>query len=212
MRRGFVEFLQRTADKYGVTKIVHIGDLVDWAAISYHEKSLSLRDPSCEYKKALKQVASLRKAFPKAEWLIGNHDALTERQATSAGLPAEVFKNYNEMWEVDWNVHPRFSKIDIDNVLYCHGDSGRGGMNAALNNAKDQFRSVVMGHFHSQAGVTYWANQDSRVFGLAVGCGIDHRQLAFAYGRKFSAKPVLGCGVVVNGKQGFFIPWLLPCH
>jgi len=35
------------------------------------------------------------------------------------------------------------------------------------------FRSTVIGHFHRQAGVHWWANPEYRVFGLAVGCGID---------------------------------------
>ena len=78
MRTGYVDLLKRVADSYSITRIVHIGDLVDWASISYHEKSPSLRNASLEYAKARKQVASLTKAFPKADWLIGNHDALTD--------------------------------------------------------------------------------------------------------------------------------------
>lgn len=62
--------------------------------ISHHEKSLSLRNATLEYAKARKQVASLARAFPKTDWLIGNHDALTERQAVTAGLPPELLRDY----------------------------------------------------------------------------------------------------------------------
>lgn len=209
MRAGYVDFLQRVADRYSIDRVVHIGDLVDWSSISYHEKSPALHNASLEYKKAFRQVATLTKAFPKADWLIGNHCSLTERQAATVGLPSELLKSYAELWNVGWTIHPRFSKLIIDGVAYSHGDSGRGGQMAAMKQAKDNFRSTVIGHFHSQAGVQCWANPEYRVFGLSVGCGIDVRRMQFDYGRKFSQKPVLGCGVVINGKQAYFEPWLL---
>ena len=168
MRTGYVDFLKRVADSYSVTRVVHIGDLVDWASISYHEKSPSLRNASLEYSKARRQVATLTKAFPKADWLIGNHDALTERQAITAGLPPELLRDYADMWNVGWSIHPRFSKLIIDGVIYSHGDSGRANQDAAYQQAKDNFRSTVIGHFHSQAGVRWWANPEFRRRGRFV--------------------------------------------
>lgn len=209
MRRGFVDFLKRIADRHAVNRVVHIGDLVDWASINYHEKNVSLSNATREFREAKRQVSRLSKAFPKVDWMIGNHDALTERQAATIGLPTEVLRDYADLWEVDWKVHPRFSKLIIDNVIYSHGDSGKGGQDAAFKQAKDNFRSTVIGHFHAQAGVKWWANPEFRVFGMAVGCGIDHSKLQFEYGRKFPAKPVLGCGVVLDSHRAIFEPWLL---
>lgn len=209
MRRGYVDFLKRVADNYDVSRIVHIGDLVDWASISFHEKSPALSNATREFEHAKRQVTSLARAFPKADWLLGNHDALTERQALSVGLPTQVLRDYTDLWELDWTVHPRFSKLIIDRVIYSHGDSGRSGQDAALAQAKDQFRSTVIGHFHGQAGVKWWANPEFRVFGMSVGCGIDASRLQFEYGRRMVAKPILGCGVVIDGRRAFFEPWLL---
>lgn len=209
MKTGYVRFLQRIADTYDINRVVHIGDLVDWASISYHEKSPALRNATQEYARAKKQVATLTRAFPQADWMIGNHDALSERQAITAGLPPNLLKDYADMWDVDWTVHPRFSKLQIDGVNYLHGDCGRGGQDAAFRQAKDNFRSTVIGHYHGQAGVRWWANPEFRVFGMSVGCGIDVNKLQFDYGRKFAHKPILGCGVVLNGKQAYFEPWLL---
>ena len=209
MRHGYVDFLKRIADRHAVDRVVHIGDLVDWASISLHDKSPALHNATQEFRRAKRQVATLAKAFPKADWLIGNHDALTERQAASVGLPQEVLRDYADLWEVDWTVHPRFSKLAIDGVLYSHGDGGRGGPDAALAQAKDQFRSTVIGHFHGQAGAKWWANREFRIFGLSVGCGIDASRLQFEYGRRFVAKPILGCGVVLDGQRAIFEPWLL---
>lgn len=209
MREGFVSFLKRMADRWSPNKIVHIGDLVDNHAISFHEKHPGLSSPKDEFQKAKKQIAQLVKAFPKADWLIGNHDALTERQAMSAGLPPEVLKSYNELWEIPWKVHERFSELIIDDVVYMHGE-GPGGMYAHGNRAKARFRSVVMGHLHSNAGVIWHATPEDRAFGMAVGCGVDNTALQFLYGKPFPRKPILGCGVVVNGKQAYFEPWILP--
>jgi len=209
MRRGYVGFLKSVADSWGINRVVHIGDLVDLAAISFHEKHAGLRNAIDEIRAARRQVAQLSSAFPKADWLIGNHDALTERQARTVGIPECMLRDYRDMWEVDWTVHSRFSKLIIDGVLYSHGDSGRGGQDAAFRQAKDNFRSTVIGHFHAQAGAKWWANPEFRVFGLSVGCGIDAGRLQFEYGRKLAARPVLGCGVVVDGRKAYFEPWLL---
>ena len=209
MRAGYVDFLKRVADSYSVTRVVHIGDLVDWASISYHEKSPALRNASLEYAKARRQVASLTKAFPQADWLIGNHDALTERQAVTAGLPPELLKDYADMWSVGWSIHPRFSKLIIDGVIYSHGDSGRAGQDAAFQQAKDNFRSTVIGHFHSQAGV----RTGGRIRTAAGPHRCRSRRRDRTRGTRdwptSAHKPILGCGVVLNGKQAYFEPWLL---
>ncbi len=97
---------------------------------------------------------------------------------------AVIQRIYADLWELDWSVHARFAKLLIDGVIYSHGDSGRAGQDAALAQAKDQFRSTVIGHFHSQAGVKWWANPEFRVFGMSVGCGIDASRLQFEYGRR----------------------------
>ena len=209
MRSGYVDFLKRVADTYAIDRVVHIGDLVDLAAISFHEKQAGLRNAVDEVRAARRQIARLATAFPKADWLIGNHDALTERQARTVGIPECMLRDYSDLWEVEWTVHPRFSKLIIDGVIYSHGDSGRAGHDAAFAQAKDNFRSTVIGHFHGQAGVKWWANPEFRVFGMSVGCGIDVSRLQFEYGRRITAKPILGCGVVLGGRRAFFEPWLL---
>jgi len=208
MLPGYVDFLLDIQELYDCDRVVHIGDMVDWASISYHPKAPSLKNSEAEFAKALKQVQALHKHFPRLDYLIGNHDALSERQAADAGLPVLVLKDFNDLWGVpEWNVIPRYGHVEIDNVLYQHGDRGRGGQhNSAFLNAQEEHRSVVQGHFHAQAGVNYFANQRSRVFGMQVGCGCDHQQLAMDYGKKFNKKPIVGCGVVLKGSSAVFHP------
>lgn len=212
MLEGYIPFLKSVKRRYKCDTIVHIGDLVDWAALSYHEKLPHLKNPNMEFKAALKQVRKLYKAFPDCTWLLGNHDTLTERQATTIGLPSCALKEYGDLWEVpNWDVVPRFDSVIIDGVLYQHGDRGKGGDMAAMKNAKIEFRSVVQGHHHTQGGCWYTANQrptheGGRVFGLQTGCGVDHKLAAMAYGKKYSQKPLIGCGVVIDGIRAYFEP------
>ena len=212
MLDGYIPFLKKVQKKYKCNRVVHIGDLVDWAAISYHEKSGALKDAPGEYTKAKKQVAKLYAAFPKATWLIGNHDCLPARQARTAGIPLETLRTYQDLWDVPkWEVVNRYGHVVIDGVMYQHGDRGKGGQHAALKNAKDEFRSVVQGHQHAQAGVWYSANErktseGGRIFGMNVGCGVDHSLEAQAYGKMYNAKPIVGCGVVEAGRMATFVP------
>ncbi len=101
---------------------------------------------------------------------------------------------------------PRYSRYNLDNVIYSHGDSGKGGRWAALSNATDNFSSWVQGHLHSVAGVNYYANVHKRIFGLSTGCGVDHDALSMYYGKRFNSKPIVGCGIVLDGEHAFFEP------
>ena len=212
MLPGYVNFLQEQQEEHKCTKVVHIGDVADWASISFHEKTTRLKNADEEFEKAFEQVQEIREAFPRLTWLIGNHDCLTLRQGIAAGLPEKVLKSYNKLWEVPhWKVIPRFGHTLIDGVLYQHGDRGKGGLQAALTNAKAEFRSVVQGHHHSLGFCAYAANErkteeGGRIFGLQTGCGVSHDREAQAYGKKYNAKPLIGCGIVKKGLKGYFEP------
>ena len=210
MHHGYIDFLISIFHKHKCTRVVHIGDLVDWNAISFHEKDPSMPSAADEFVAASKQVRALHKAFPEVDYLIGNHSALPERKAQSVGLPPEVILNFKTLWGLDgWEIHPRFTDLVIDNVIYRHGDKEKGGQMSALKNAQAQFKSLVMGHLHAQAGINYHANQDGVVFGMNVGCGVDHSHPAMNYGRIYAARPVLGCGVVYSPKLAFFEPMFI---
>jgi len=59
-------------------------------------------------------------------------------------------------------------------------------------------QSAVSGHNHSNFGISYTASDHRAVWGMAVGCGVDSSSMAFAYGKHFKNKPIIGCGVVKN--------------
>jgi len=58
---------------------------------------------------------------------------------------------------------------------------------------------TVCGHVHSQAGVAWSAGPGLNVWGMDTGCGVDGDHPAMAYGKHLLSRPVLGCGVVIDG-------------
>lgn len=207
MLPGYVEFLQETHARFSCDRVVHIGDVVDWAAISYHRTPLTPTTPEDEYHEALEQVAEMYEAFPSLQVTLGNHGALPWRRAADVGLFPELLKDPATMWRTPgWVWLERYEDLEIDGVIYRHGDKALGGAHAAYRNAMAEFRSVVQGHHHSQLGVSYHANSNIRVFGLQTGCGVDAHSAAMAYGQVYSQKPLIGCGVVIEGREAHAIP------
>lgn len=208
MLSGYPDFLMKIHDKYQCNKIVHIGDLVDFHCLSYHERNPDLPSVPDEIERSIAQIALLSEMFPRVELLMGNHDALLERKAITSGISPSLVKRFAQVFDLprSWKIHPRYTKLIIDDVLYQHGDAGVGGQQAALKNAMREHMSVVQGHFHSQSGVWYYANERSRIFGVQTGCGLDYKALQFAYGIKFSAKPIVSCAVILDGKQAIIEP------
>ena len=210
MLKDYPSFLKKIYKKHKCGRVVHIGDLVDFNSMSYHEKDPSMPGVAQEFEAAQKQVKQLHRAFPEVDYLIGNHDALPARKAQTIGIPENMLKDFGSLWELDgWTIHPRYADLVIDGVIYRHGDKCKGGIMAAYKNAIAEFKSVVQGHLHAQAGIVYHANQEECVFGMQVGCGVDHKHPAMNYGRVYAAKPIVGCGVVYSSKLAFFEPmWL----
>lgn len=204
----YIKFIKDTFKKWNVEQVVFIGDNHDNHAINFHEHDPDGSAPGDEYSFTLAKMKKWYKEFPKAIWIIGNHDQLPERKIKAAGLPKILLKSLRQLWEVpkDWKIVT--SKV-INGVYYTHG-VGASGQNGALNLAKSMGMPVVKGHDHAMGGVQYAANPRTIIFGLNVGCGIDNESYAFAYGKDFVKKPILGCGIVVDSTEAYFIPMKFP--
>jgi predicted phosphodiesterase len=198
------DFCYEVFNKFGCSTIVNIGDEVDNHAISYHETDPDGHSAGKEADLAQENLNKWYKTFPDVKVCIGNHTALIERQAKTAGMPKKFVKTYEEAWEAP-NGWKWALQWEIDNVIYTHG-TGSQGQVGAINRAKDNRQSTVIGHIHSFGGVLYSASDKDLIFGLNVGCGIDINAYAMEYGRPFAKRPTLGCGVVLGGKIGCFIP------
>tara|TARA_R110002020_G_scaffold92169_6_gene223350 strand:+ start:3441 stop:4154 length:714 start_codon:yes stop_codon:yes gene_type:complete len=201
---GHLEFLYETFNKFQVNRILHIGDLIDGAAWNMWETNPEQPSPKKEAELAQKDIDKLFKMFPKGDLMMGNHDQLVNRRMLKHCIPKKFYKTFEESWNFPkgWKTH---DYLEIDDVLYLHG-TGKSGQNASLSFMQDYRQSVVTGHTHSSGGINYRASYKDLTFALNVGCLIDTNSIAYNYGKNFSKKPTLGCGIVVDGKHGFFIP------
>ena len=206
--RYYLEFCKQTQKKFNCKQIVHIGDLVDNHAISYHEHDPDGWSPSEEMEETDEHLKEWFKAFPKVKLCRGNHDSLVDRKGKTVGLPRRCFQSYREIWGLPKRWKDAF-EFELNGVLYKHG-TGYSGKYGHVQAAIDARQSTVIGHLHSSAGIEWLANSREIIFGMNVGCGIDRKKYAFSYGKDFRRKPILSCGVVTdNGKNGFVVPMKL---
>lgn len=197
----YIDFLVDTYNKYNCNRVVHIGDEADNHYSSYHETDANGLGGGDELFFTKKRLARYYKEFPNVDVVIGNHTRLIMRKAQTGGIPKQWIREYNEVLGVPkW----RFvTEIEIDGVLYSHGEGG-----TARTKCKNDLQSVVQGHLHTQLYSEYIVGRKNRVFGMQVGCGIDHEQYAFGYA-KAGRKPAIGCGVVIGGKEAIAVPMKL---
>jgi len=196
-------FLKAVKKKFRPTEVVHLGDFEDWHSISMHDHDPDGLSPGMELK-ALRQAAEpFYKEFPSVKMCTSNHGSLPLRRAFKFGMPSELIKSYSDIlktpkgwkWSDSW---------EIDGVIYEHGES-YSGQQAAIKSAQANMQSTVIGHIHAFAGIQYSANSKHLIFGFNAGCLINRHSYAFAYGKKIKAKPILGCGIVIDG-----IPTFIP--
>lgn len=206
-RKNYIDHLLMVYEKYECSHVVHIGDLVDNHALSYHNpKAPRLKDPIKEYEKALFQIRELTSAFPEnVDLMLGNHDALPWRLARDLSIPDDMLKDFAAMFELPdgWTVHERFSQLVRHGVIYQHGDRGR---NSALLNSQAEFVPVVQGHHHQKCGVTHYSNRKQRTWAVQTGCGVDEKHLSQSYGVKYNGRPVHACAVVFGNHSAVVEP------
>lgn len=195
--KDYLDFLKAVAKKYNTDKVVHVGDEVDSHSLSDWDHDPDGYSAGHELLAAIDSLKPFYKAFPNVMVCKSNHTERVFRKAFKAGIPKAYIRDYREFlkapkgwkWEDKW---------EIDGVVYKHG-LGYSGSQGALNAAKDELKPCVIGHLHSDAGILYWANAQVLLFGMNVGSGIDKDAYAFEYGKVMRKKPILSCGVVLDG-------------
>jgi metallophosphoesterase superfamily enzyme len=189
---GYLEFCKDVYTKHNCNKVVFIGDIIDNHYSSYHETDADGMGGGQELDLAITKIAKWYEAFPEAHVTIGNHDRLIMRKAQTGGIPTKWIKKYKEVLETPlWQFTER---VVIDGVQYVHGEAG-----TAKAKCRADMMSTVQGHLHTQAYAEWFVGANFKIFGMQVGCGIDHHSYAMAYA-KSGKKPAIGCGVVIDGK------------
>ncbi len=199
-----IDFLKSVKKLIKPTQVVHIGDVTDQHALSFHVKNPDLPAAEDEFAAAQTFLDKLYDLFPVATLLTSNHDARIARVAEKAGLPSRCIKNVLEVINAPkgWSIK---DYVIFDNVYYQHGDKGKGGEQAALTQAKENYMSTVIGHFHSLFNISYFANPTRLTFGMSVGSLINRKSIAFNYTNSSKKKPIIGTGAVLKG-----FPVLIP--
>lgn len=195
---GYMEFCAETFEAWGCDTFVHIGDLIDHHALSFHDSEPSLKGAHGEYLDAVELCKPWYKQFPELTLITGNHDLIPQRQLTKLGMDYETWmRPLKEVYQMPegWDIA---DETTIDGVLYHHGYTAN-GVNGFRNDANRRMCRTVSGHAHGNAGISASASEHRLVWGMAVGCGIDRESMAFAYGRHFLQKPIIACGVVIDG-------------
>ncbi len=92
-KKHSLEHCKNIEREYRCDSVIHIGDLVDNHATSFHDHDPDGRSPGDECKLALKECEEWYRAFPNVKICIGNHDRLPFRKAFTAGLPKNCLNN-----------------------------------------------------------------------------------------------------------------------
>jgi len=202
--KDMVAFLGAIKKKYSPDRVVCIGDEVDYHAISFHASDPELFSPSDELAHAIYHMKKIYKLFPQCDVIDSNHGSLVYRKAKAMGLPRNVFKSYNDilcapkLWR--WHNDLVLTLSDGNKVYFHHGKTS-----APAKLSKNMSMNCVQGHYHSRFEVMYWANPSGLFWDMRVGCLIDDKSMAFHYNKTTMDRPIIGCGIIVDGH-----PQLIP--
>lgn len=197
-----LKFLTALKKKYKFDLVVNMGDLLDFHNISFHKSDPELYNAGHELLAARKFAKSLEKVFPEMIIIGSNHGDLPLRKFFDAGLPRQMLRSYNDIYEVGkgWRfVDDLMIKSKHSAIYLCHGISKNG-----LKLAAQRGVCVVQGHFHTDFRIDYISNPLNLLWAMHTGCLIDKKSLAFAYDALNLNRPIIGCGGILEGQPRLF--------
>lgn len=198
-----MRFLRALAKKYGFDLVVSVGDLGDFHDMSFHDSDPDLLSAGDEHKQLQRLSRELEKIFPEMIILGSNHGDLPARKAFAAKMPKAFLRPYNDIYGVGkgWKFVDDLTLVDGRLVVYgAHGISKSGVKLAAQRGV-----CVFQGHYHTEFRIDYVSNPRDLLWSMQVGCLIDRRSLAFNYNKLDLSRPIIGCGMIEDGR-----PRLLP--
>ena len=201
-----LDFLHKIKKLLNPTRVICLGDEIDFHSYSMHKPNPDLLSPGHELAKALGYIDTLHELFPKMDILHSNHGSLVYRKGIENGTPRHVLKSYNEFMGIpveDWKWHDRLI-ITLPNgerVLFGHYFSAD-----PLKASQSFGMSLCQGHSHTSFELKYWQSEYGKLhFAITSGCLIDDKSLAFAYNKLQIKRPILGVTFIENSQ-----PTLIP--
>jgi hypothetical protein len=200
-----LDFLHKIKKTLQPTRIICLGDELDYSAMSFHDSDPDLDSSGRELLLGLGYIDTLHELFPKMQLLHSNHGSMAYRRARHAGMPRHLLKSYNDVLGVpenDWSWHGEII-LKLPNGTKCkfvHGISSN-----ILAASQSIGMSLVQGHHHSLFELRYWSAGNGLHFGVTSGCLIDDQSLAFAYNKLQVKRPLIGVTFIENSE-----PRLIP--
>lgn len=184
--------------------VICLGDLTDQKIWSRWPKDVDDASPSDEFIAAEKCLKRLHKMFPKMLILRGNHDVRILNRAIEAGVPAQMFRDVDDVFNFKgWTWISSTDKLIINTVrgkvLFVHGDE-QGGTPAQKSRILGL--SLIQGHTH-KASITYTTTMDGTIFGAEMGCIMDTQSKAAKYAAANPVGSSIGFGVLKYGVPYF---------
>ena len=198
-----IKFLAEIKKEFKPDRVINIGDLLDFHAISMHTHDPDLASAGHELTMARKYVKELESIYPQVTEVDSNHSSLVYRRAIKYGMSREFLREYGEFlgtkkWK--WVDDLTLTMSNGQRCFFTHGRSAD-----VLKVSQTIGMSAVQGHYHTKFVVSYWANPDNLFFAMNVGCLINQKSLSMNYAKNFRTRFILGCAIILDG-----IPRLLP--
>lgn len=190
----YLKFLKRIKDIFDPEIVIHLGDELDYHAISFHDSDSSLLSADMELDQAIVEIQEgLHKLFPKMYLLESNHGSLVYRRMKHHGVPVRTLKSLEELYETPlWTWHHDILLLTENGPTYfCHGKSKAYG-----KLCKEMAANAVQGHFHGNFEITWHRSSLMSRYNMFVGCLVDEDSMAMAYARNNLPKPIHGCGLI----------------
>ena len=208
-----LEFILKVKKEFKIEddEVYHVGDDLDFNCLSSFKKNPNSEfTPLGEIEQAKKQLKLWYKYLPKMKLAYSNHVDRISRKAMDAEIPASIIKSYREIigapigwqWRDAW-----IFNAGREMVCVQHGTeyrSARSAINAAIDNG---MMNTVTGHIHTNFSINHIRTRNKKCWAMSVGCLVDESATAFDYAKHHRNKPLMGCGVTINGGG---IPLLIP--
>jgi len=189
-------FLKAIKDKYNPDRVIHIGDELDFHAMSFHPSDVSLYSAGDELKKGREMLWKIEELYPKVDVMESNHGSMAYRKAMVLGIPKEMLRPYSDILDLKhWKWHPKLT-ITLPDKSPCkfhHGKSANSYL--AL---RDIGMNFVQGHFHEKYNIHYHGDDERLKWVMSVGCLIDDDSYAFAYNNVNLKRPIIGLGMIID--------------
>lgn len=206
--RDAFAFLRWVKKHFKINKTYCIGDEVDQAFLSYHEKDPNGLSAKQEIKAGKKALHELARIFPVMDICWSNHGALHLRKAKTAGIPEDYIKSPNKVWGVPtawrWFDEIVLQYPHLVDIVLKHNFSTN-----SLSNIKSRQCSLIQGHYHSQFNLICMTNHYNQlIFGATIGCLINRFHPAFNYANNQKDVQQLGVMVLLGGSPVLVPMWV----